>query len=432
MSIFKRFGRGVVWCTKRGWKPLLVLVLLLAVAHSIATLVLGRRVEGELQRIKAEGDPVTGGDLVARGIPDSENGAVVYERVIKAMSARDVADDLLVVENWPAGYPGNDHPSPKRLRQALVRLRPMNDLIVEAAYLPKCRFDMRWDKGFEAPFPQFARMRSMARLMNRAALTSAEDGRMDEAVRYASAGLRLSESMREEPSLISSLVRIAMLKISTGTVIQLATHHSLTPRQAHALYDELARIDLTPGFVVALKGERALVISNLDDMRRKQFPYIGRPLFYVDELGCLRAFRTVIREAGAPSVKELSDDQGSSGLSRYLAFTNTLIPVFNRAHAAKNSGQAEANGVQALLALKVYKARFGRYPDTLSQVSSALGWVLRDDPFSGKSLGYKRIGDGCLVYSIGRNLKDDGGVEGKVTVGQDPREHGDIVWRLER
>ena len=42
------------------------------------------------------------------------------------------------------------------------------------------------------------------------------------------------------------------------------------------------------------------------------------------------------------------------------------------------------------------------------------------DPLSGESFKYKRTEDGCLLWSIGPNLKDDGG---------DDKEPQD-VWRI--
>ncbi len=33
------------------------------------------------------------------------------------------------------------------------------------------------------------------------------------------------------------------------------------------------------------------------------------------------------------------------------------------------------------------------------------------DPFTGKPMRYKRVDGGCVIYSVGRNLQDDGGEE---------------------
>ena len=57
------------------------------------------------------------------------------------------------------------------------------------------------------------------------------------------------------------------------------------------------------------------------------------------------------------------------------------------------------------------------WPDKLD------GAALPADPFTGQPLKYRRLGDGCVVYSIGPNLLDDG-AKGR-------REGGDdICFRL--
>ena len=91
------------------------------------------------------------------------------------------------------------------------------------------------------------------------------------------------------------------------------------------------------------------------------------------------------------------------------------------------------DGSRIALGLAVYKGRFHRYPEKLAELRSKLGWHVPEDPFSGKDFSYKRRGDGFLLYSIGPNLKDDGGAE----VERDRRfgsrledEPGDIVWEF--
>ena len=77
-----------------------------------------------------------------------------------------------------------------------------------------------------------------------------------------------------------------------------------------------------------------------------------------------------------------------------------------------------------------YKDRFGAYPKSLDELRSKLGWKLQTDPFSGKDFVYRRQGKGFLLYSIGENLKDDGGLDPRR--GNVKREDADIVWRMER
>jgi len=56
-----------------------------------------------------------------------------------------------------------------------------------------------------------------------------------------------------------------------------------------------------------------------------------------------------------------------------------------------------------------YRERFGEYPASLAQARARLGREVPADPFSGEEFRYRRVGKGAFLYSIGSDLKDDGG-----------------------
>jgi hypothetical protein len=70
--------------------------------------------------------------------------------------------------------------------------------------------------------------------------------------------------------------------------------------------------------------------------------------------------------------------------------------------------QSHLNGLRLVAACRIYELRHGRLPATLDAlVPQLLGEVPRD-PYDGKPFRYVR--DRALVYSIGGDLKDAGGV----------------------
>jgi len=76
----------------------------------------------------------------------------------------------------------------------------------------------------------------------------------------------------------------------------------------------------------------------------------------------------------------------------------------------------------AAMAVECYRIRNGTWPDALADLD--LKEADATDPFDGKALKYEKTQDGCVVYSVGENQRDDGGVS-------DPsQETGDIVFRL--
>jgi hypothetical protein len=105
-----------------------------------------------------------------------------------------------------------------------------------------------------------------------------------------------------------------------------------------------------------------------------------------------------------------------------LPFLTPMYTAYVRDAAVRDMNAAQISGERVLLALAAYHAKFHAYPKTLSDLKAKLHWKLPVDPFSGSDFKYRIAGKGFILYSIGANLKDDNGVQGK--------QGDDIVWKL--
>ena len=65
--------------------------------------------------------------------------------------------------------------------------------------------------------------------------------------------------------------------------------------------------------------------------------------------------------------------------------------------------------VQAGFALAAHKAEKGRYPERLAALVPTYLKEIPEDHYVEKPLMYRRQGQGYIVYSVGPNMKDDGG-----------------------
>ena len=61
------------------------------------------------------------------------------------------------------------------------------------------------------------------------------------------------------------------------------------------------------------------------------------------------------------------------------------------------------------LALQEYRKKAGRYPDRLEALAPAVLAAVPRDPFTGNPFVYRRTGARYLLYSVGPDLRDDGG-----------------------
>ena len=63
------------------------------------------------------------------------------------------------------------------------------------------------------------------------------------------------------------------------------------------------------------------------------------------------------------------------------------------------------------LAVMRYRLAAGRLPDALTDLVPIYLDTVPVDPYDGKDLRYEKLGVGFVVYSIGQDMRDDGGTE---------------------
>jgi hypothetical protein len=134
----------------------------------------------------------------------------------------------------------------------------------------------------------------------------------------------------------------------------------------------------------------------------------------IQEIGALPLFEA------RPQLEAV--DQRIEGLSQFLhPYSLMMLPSLTRAGEAQARHEAMLDLAQLGLAVEQFHAETGAFPQSLAEIADRLADGDPADPFTGKLYAYRTTDGGFLLYSVGRNLIDDGGVH-------DLRE-GDIVWR---
>jgi len=87
------------------------------------------------------------------------------------------------------------------------------------------------------------------------------------------------------------------------------------------------------------------------------------------------------------------------------------MPSLNRAQELYLQVEMRMHLARVAMAMAAYKADKGSYPAKLADLVPAYIKKIPQDIFSGKPLVYKRTDKGYLLYSVGINLKDDGGAD---------------------
>jgi hypothetical protein len=86
-----------------------------------------------------------------------------------------------------------------------------------------------------------------------------------------------------------------------------------------------------------------------------------------------------------------------------------LMPAVRKVQGAYERTEQVRRNLHVAFALAAYRDDHGRYPAKLDDLSPKYLAAVPDDLFSGQALVYRPAEDGCLLYSVGVNGKDDGG-----------------------
>ncbi len=435
----------------------------------------------ELTRIRAEGWPVTAAECAPEPVPDAQNAAVLYQQVFQIdFDAPDpwAGSDLLPDIDSDLIRTFREEPTSEIERQVQTLLAnpettKVLEILRQASERPYSVFAIHREKGEDRithAFLHLAKFREACYLISLRALASARAGRIREALDWCRIGLRMSEHVAAEHTLIAELVSIAMNSITIREAEGFLDTGAVSPQDARQMENYLRQIDLRAHFTNAMITERALGLAefrvfhdnpticyytfcpqypDIPEEFSEMFPgcrdlrskaaartYCSRlawPLQKLDELYYLTIMREQIEFSKQPyhlgKTRYDAQQQALEDMPSYqVPVTRILTSVHGRAAAKRDYSIAQIALFRVVLALKAYKYEHRAYPKSLAQLQQTLSWQLPQDPFSGNSFVYRREGKGFKLYSLWSDLDDDGGEP----IEKHRYEDGDIVWECHR
>ncbi|MCK4324511.1 MAG: hypothetical protein KAW89_08285, partial [Armatimonadetes bacterium] len=248
-----RTGCWLAPIVRRVGLVLLVLFVLAAIPWTCFNIKWGRELEAKLAELKAQGMPLTMAEAAPKPVPDSQNAAVLYQKVFGQFSPGDVSMRRRVgsMTNeeqrifWEYTKTG-DTPLQAQVRDILDRPEVQRDLqiIRQASQRPYSVFPINWEDGAGALFPHLASLRNAAKMLRIQALVSAEAGHLDEALEWCQVSLRMSEHTASDPTVIAQLVAVAMQAITFNAVKQILDSGPVPGEIGKPLGNHLGKIDL--------------------------------------------------------------------------------------------------------------------------------------------------------------------------------------------
>lgn len=411
---------------------LVVLAILITAAlilRAILNSTTGKKLDSYLRAAKAAGTPLAVKDMVP-SCPDSDNAAVLW-RAVEALFLRDQADrDLMdrTVNDLSYGK-SPDEPGRSRLAALANKNRKSLDLMIEAGDRACFRYGDWSQSSLSVSRPNAISLIQMTRLLAIQAVLRADAGQVGQALDECRSAMRFVRKLPDEPLLITGLIALAEMKILLISVMHITQTVDLAPETMASWIAELDPLAWRSRFLRCLSGERAFILECgldvlkgkrliLEDMDRngffqRLFYWMIRPALKSELVWIQEYFEDLQKNANQPygqmtgffekSHKKISERPW------YFSLTGVLLPELDAAFLKEATLEAMMLASRAGLACRIYKKQTGRYPENLSALVPGILKEEPIDPFTGKPLVY-RVGNGeLLIYSLGANLKDDGG-----------------------
>ena len=314
---------------------------------------------------------------------------------------------------------------------------------------PTAYYRVDWN-GYDTLLPHLTRLRAISRMLAVSAWVAAEEGRTADAMRDVRAGYAMGDSLGREPGVISLLVSMACQSIAQSAFTRVAARNEIGSSDLEALQRDLEgqAENLTTHF--AYEGELATVCDLVDEIGRgeKDIGYLlelventhgemeaqagyskmvkkvcaAMPALYTrgymkaNEEFAIRYMLALINQADNSTPEEMAQSLGKEHpLDRelqgsWLVLARGVLPALGRVTVQTESNRVRLSAAAAGCAAMRYKNDKGEWPETLEALVPDYMAKVPVDPFTAKPLIYAKKDGGVVIYSVGENRKDDGGI----------------------
>jgi hypothetical protein len=363
---------------------------------------------------------------------------------------------LVINTNMPLAEAGRE------LLVELKRFDPVYQQLETAAQRPLSRFPIAYEKmpPYLVLLPHLGQLRDASKLVKARASARIASGQNEQALEDLQLMLRLADSVENEPTLISYLVRIALLNQSLEVLALGLANNSWTDPQLAQLQRELLELNLVQDHAKAIHAELVYFgLGSIDYIRRnpnasntEHFgvpPLLARAMpggWYFQEMIAYHRLGSLINQGPNPGEKTIdprrAEDVGNEFESRLsgrngvaLLFDHTfwsrmLLPALTQVTMRTARMQAGVSLAGVACALERYRLAHDKYPESLDHLAPLLeGQAVRDVIDGGPLHYHVEPPSGYVVYSIGWNRTNENGFVKLERSGQPSPAEGDWAWR---
>lgn len=383
--------------------------------------------------------------------PAAQNAAVPELKGIAAMQIANVDQNpnLPVLGKLPPPWP--PAPLSSAVKSAMADFTEHNQkalqCFMQGAKLGCARYPMDLTAGPDTKLPHLIGVKRGMQTAEICAIFDADGNDGQRAAEDILAALGLARSLKTEPVLISQLVRAAGVAIAGDALNQVVNRTTIPATSLDALARSITDLETCDaageGFDRAFLGEKVMNLAYLKsleepkaknklmksitvsgrewglnhDQQHRMIEYLKRKQSFKPEQDDLestyRELKTAHDEAFPERLKDFSDvlhRRVAEATENGFLLSSWWFEGNDKSVRREASCLANLRLDTVAVALEEFRAAQGNgYPDALSALVPTYLQFVPADPFDGQPMRYRKEGTGYLLYSIGPDLKDDGG-----------------------
>jgi hypothetical protein len=308
------------------------------------------------------------------------------------------------------------------------------DKIREALKRPHARMDGNYSDPITMPIPNYVAVRvfvqTLAQRTQCYLLIGQPEKALDELM-FINDSRRLfeGEPTGKPMTLVAALLNVAVVGIYADVVNQGLKGHLFQEAQLSGLEKQLQQINLFPFMADAFREDREVfyyavkykMVGEDSSKKAEKLHYNNLTATSIWQQRLIEDLDSSQRFIQPTKIEETSEN--SEAIKRFV------FPGYSKALQVFAYNQNLANEAQIACALERYHLVHGEYPEMLNTLASQFIEKMPHDIIGGQPLHYRRTNDGkYLLYSIGWNEKDDGGLPGTLS----DVKNGDWVWQYPR
>ena len=366
---------------------------------------------------------------VLRGQAENGNAWDYYTKAFEILKNADFDELSKIPEIGNLDYSTFTEEQKREVREIVKKYKGVIELIKKGATQGKCDRGDKWEEGFEVDYLSTAIQ--LSKFASRGSLVIAEDSSPDEAMDLVLDSMRFGQDNSINGALINNLIGVMGEATSIGSVVDIMNNYDIDTQKLNGYIDEInILIDTQPSIFDAIETDavagssyfvRMAEIYSNNELEKVYGISISSTLVERN-INAIERYIDVAAEIGTWEYKPYSElkytlDSVLIDIPKSEA-TGLIAPAIKSAVLSVLSQTAKLDILKTALATKIYQQENNVYPQRLSDIGYIIN-PMPTDTITGELIKYMISEDGSsiTIYSVGPNLKDDGGID--ISQGED-------------